>query len=302
MTILEFKAQIESGNIKVDFGKAWLDLSNPLQYLLERLDEYEDWACKCEQNEKTNRPDIHDANTMKDNRVFAICEFMKLHSFILGKDLYILFENGAVRFIESRFVGMGIKSELIEPQIPADIEDPIKFELAIPSQKIVFANFFSPEVSVEHKNRYSKEFNICSLIGRINTTKHFASMGIGYGQVYNMSMYVYSNGTEIICSEHCHDDGGFGEEEDAEIAKLQTYILAGNFKLKGSICCDVWRWECIDYKEGKSKGIFKKDEQGEEKDHVTVPISGKSVRVEHYFETLATSSISNVICSHFWIK
>lgn len=180
-----------------------------------------------------------------------------------------------------------------------DLYEAKKLEATInfPTGNVVFTNFFhKEEIYINVNNRYGRP-SICSLLGRKALMDYLATKNVGYGQMGNMSISVYSNKTEIIITEtDLRDSYGelvesvlseeeeYTEEEvrDAKNAKTVyddffKYLKDNKFKKRGDISLSVWRWMCAD------KATL--ELEGEEiDDDVNFKVDKGLWKIEHYFD------------------
>jgi hypothetical protein len=91
--------------------------------------------------------------------------------------------------------------------------------------------------------------------------------------------------------------------QDGELEAVK-YLLTGNYKNVGYISCGVWRFEVTDFEKGKEIIDFKskKKNDWQYRDIVVVDIPGTKVSMEHYFDSIGKSPISNAIVSKITIE
>ncbi len=317
--IKQFKKDIESGKIKVDFGKAWLDLKNPMEYLLDEIDRAEEasknhWdyvdkkgdASFKEISYKIGEPGkfrIDEDGTMRASGF----ETIRMHSWITSKEYWFHLEGDTLSFKDRDFSTS--PSKIIDIQIPDDIEEPTKFTIPIESKRICFVNYFGDDVNPGPEEGRYTTYTLNSILGRKNTTQFLAENNkVGYGQMGNMSIGIYTNDEEIIICDSSLDEieEMYDYEENAEeYDKLTSYLKEKNFKYKGEISLSVWRWECADYDRVKDSQKVKGREANSKQyysDVIHFPIKGTSVYGEHYYDGIGESKISKMIFSHLWTK
>ena len=107
-----------------------------------------------------------------------------------------------------------------------------------PTGKVVFQNFFRKDEMTANSDK-SKTYNpgINCILGRIDLADDLATRDVGYGQMGNMSVsvYLHKNCKSIIIGDEYYYDG--------DVEKRRNY---DDYICIGSICLDVWRWQCAD--------------------------------------------------------
>lgn len=335
MKLEELKSKVLSGEITVDFGNAFLDESDPISVLFEYInrqieldkqsDEYDDKR-KIEKGDDY-KPFLLD-DTLDRNDYFAYngnqniltrnamaLERLTVHSWVVGDRLSLTLNDNVLSFLF--FSNENYKARKpcwITPPIPDNIVEPTSDAIAIPSGKLIIANFFNDEtINPRPENEYNIEWSLQGIYGRKNLAHHYAqNNNVAYGQTTNTSIDVYSNGKEIIIAEMNLEDaaegypGGniWGPEdlpvESVESAKkLLDYMKDKKIEKVGNICCDVWRWEATDYEKGKS--IFK-DGNAKYNKPITINVKGSKAKFTHYFDSINKSPFGSTCYSHFWIE
>lgn len=181
--------------------------------------------------------------------------------------------------------------------------------IEVPSGILIFANFFRTAALYE-----PPDDNINSLMGRNQLMQHLAVQNVGYGQMGNMSIAVYSNGLdEILIVDPYLDDSiadleyeieegrkAFNQltdlkgnsdvitEEDllqaetqlSKFKAFQTSLLEREFLCIGSVSLAVWRWQCADRQvlDEHQEDLSKLEKI------VTVLVSPGRYHIEHFFE------------------
>ena len=140
-------------------------------------------------------------------------------------------------------------------------DEPIRTEIDIPSGNVIFANHFGKEVlDAPEDEKYGNKYSINALYGRINTAKHLARNGYGYGQMGNSSIEVYVSkdkksikivgpGIDYINEEieYLTEEKLFDEITPQMTKTYETYKeLVIDHKLVGEISMSIWRWMCCD--------------------------------------------------------
>ena len=320
MTLQEFYDKIKSGEFTVDFGRAFLDFPEQkrMKYLLDtlesELDRLEDISEKFDEEivgkdgTKTTFGKLfgHPADIMEDKGVLRLGglfnDSLNLHSFLLNEKLYFALNGTHITFKQRIILNGGMKSYMDDPQVPEDIEEPAFGEINLPTKHIILANYFRFN-EVPENERWGKKYDLCSVVGRKTRTQYYANANnVAYGQMGNMSVGVFTNGSEIIIgdsyaedrmldNEHClkkyrdeysEEEIQEMEKENANIKQFLTFLQEGKFENKGSISLSVWRWEATDYERG-IEDLDKNENKGY-MDVIDFPVNGTKARFEHYFE------------------
>lgn len=198
-----------------------------------------------------------------------------------GESLYpILIDEKTLGYIPSgeywdiaeasgKTYGYVAKKEDFKPCSCIEMNEKQKFvaEIDVPSGKLVFQNFFKTKELYESINDGYNSIN--SLAGRNDLMQELASRNVGYGQMGNMGITVYSNDVdEIIIGDSLdvfEENVGYYEECPEEIGDgwaqqliegnvFKNRLEAGNFDNKGDISLSVWRWQCADIETLKKWG------------------------------------------------
>lgn len=233
-----------------------------------------------------------------DGVIFYSSNPITLHHPILGIDVYLALENSELCF--KKYDVSKPLADITRPTyIPLDdVIDigPITWSISIPSREVIFVNFFRDEVNPEPENRHSLEFSLNCLNGRRNRADFYAKHNnVGYGQMGNMSIGIYSSDTEILAVDPWFEDvllgmhgnieeyidlmGAPSREEDAW--KLDNYLKLHDFKWQGNLSLAMWRFECTD----GNVGNF---ETSKYDDVIRFPINGTALTAHHYYDTPQT--------------
>jgi hypothetical protein len=181
-------------------------------------------------------------------------------------------------------------SELTESQkLEATIE--------VPSGELIFQNYFDKEELYDGKEKYGKP-SICSVLGRNKLMQELAEKNVGYGQMGNMSVTIYSNEKdEIIIGDNgdsYYDNVGYYENHPEKIdeewlksekdyKEFEKYLEDGNFKEMGNISLSVWRWMCMDKQLLEEHGEKPKTDDIYQ-DSVNVNVQKGKYKIEHYYD------------------
>jgi hypothetical protein len=179
----------------------------------------------------------------------------------------------------------------------------LSVEIELESGKIVFCNHFGEKPILDlPKEEEHSEPSINCILGRARVMKYLGSQNVGYGQMGNMSVTIYSNpDDEILIGEDDGNDriydlenslsGKYGElkEEDRKrnTATLERYkefekiLKDGKYKIRGQVSCRVWRWMCAD--DAHVKRVKAKPSNEGEK-AVRFNVKPGKYTVEHYYD------------------
>jgi hypothetical protein len=331
MTLPELIKNIEKDSIEVDFGRAFLDFQNPKEYLIESLEEQMEMYLPDTEEQKSlfkkifGNKDSNEIQIIKNNAItFGVANYLKLYSYITSCELYICMENDKIvfrQFDHSKDYPIGERA-MVEPKIEVDIKSPLKTSIEVPSKKLILTNFFPNNISPDMENQYASYNSLNGIIGRRNHARHYEKHGVLYGQTGNMGLIIWINPskTEIIITDcdwatYVELYGGSIEDFDSEkeyndwINKFDKdrlssvkYLKDGNFEKVGEISCNVWRFEATDYERGKEVIELQKQNDHRFRDIVIANIAGTKVSMEHYYDSIEKSPISNSIVSRILVE
>jgi len=177
-------------------------------------------------------------------------------------------------------------------------------EIELETGALVFCNHFGekPILDSPEKEEYHDEWNLNSVLGRNNITQYLAKQNVGYGQMGNMSVTVYSNPEdEILIAEHDPEDriedltaalaGEYGKnteertkemtEDLAKYKEFEELIKSGKYERRGEVNCRVWRWMCAD--DAHVKRVKAKPSNEGEK-AVRFKVKPGRYVIEHYYD------------------
>jgi len=230
-------------------------------------------------------------------------ERKEIYCFDCGKYLGLKLTDNILSFVEECITIPIVKSKKLE----ADIK--------IPTGKVVFQNFFSKdELHHDPKNEFGYP-DINSLFGRKKLMDYLSTQDVGYGQMGNMGISIYSNlNNEILVADRHIEDSiseledieEFPEEyspeyveqikQDAKFAKeFQEYIDKRGIVKLGNISLSMWRWVCADI------AILEKAEEKIDDDAIVFNVNKGAWHIEHYFE-FAYVGMNNLIYSKLTFK
>ncbi len=164
-------------------------------------------------------------------------------------------------------------------------------EIEAPTGELIFQNYFSNEKMYEYQG--DEDDSINSIEGRNILMQDLATRNVGYGQMGNMGVTVYSNdkdeiiiGSDLECYEdnkayHEEKGGEITEDWKEEVEQAESFkkILSdGKFKEVGYLSLGVWRWMCADAKTLKKY----KEKKGE--DALVAKLAPGKYKIEHYYD------------------
>jgi len=331
MNIQEIFEKLKAGKIKVNGCKhnAYHDLAEHVERQLHWYLKHQSECAKAVETNDTSRDLKSDARmvayydrklTMEyevgeyllDGSIDMICQYCdaNLYAVLTEQDTLSLIGSTKYWKLASEF---GIKHEfklkteeapicesaiLVEAKmLTADIE--------VPSGELIFVNFFHKDELYEDPVNYRKP-SICSLLGRDTLMQYLAGKNVGYGQMSNMSVNIYSNENDeiVVASSNMGEDWDDEDQEDPKVIpgddyytqdradyivnenierkKFKDEIEAKGFKNLGNISCEVWRWMCAD------KQVLVESGEDLEKKHeslVTCNVTPGTWHIEHYFDS-----------------
>jgi len=176
----------------------------------------------------------------------------------------------------------------------------LKSKIKIPTGELVFQNKFENEELygfTEEETEVIKPQSINSILGRNQLMQHLGKKGIGYGQMSNMEITLWSNQLDEII---------IGNDIQYELEDLEYYVKSNKPRIKpsdlytfendirymkaftkmleeesfvklGDMYLETWRWMCADasvldeYKEKRKGPIIAK-------------VSPGTYEIEHYFD------------------
>ncbi len=173
----------------------------------------------------------------------------------------------------------------------------------VPTGKLIFQNHFGKDNIIRDapKGEEYKSPGLNSILGREKIMHYLASQDVGFGQMGNMSVAIYTNGKDeiIVGNTNIDDmlsdrqaavDGEYGKvdaerllEYKEELKSMRAFkkrLTKGNFKLKGEIGLAVWRWMCADEKVYTAANI----EVDKDDDVVKVKVQKGKYKIEHYYD------------------
>lgn len=170
-----------------------------------------------------------------------------------------------------------------EECIAKPLKDVGKLEatITVKTGELVFQNFFRTDNLHHDPDNEWGPPSINSLIGRKKLMDYLATQNVGYGQMGNMSIGVYSNmKDEIIISS------AYLSEERGEKAKqLKKYFKENNFRKLGNISLSMWRWQCAD------KSVLEEHNEVIREDAVIINVESGEWQIEHFFDFAYESDV-----------
>lgn len=169
--------------------------------------------------------------------------------------------------------------------------------IELESGNVVFCNHFGKTPILDYpKGEYN---SINSILGRDNVMQYLAKQNVGYGQMGNMSVYIYSNSKDEILVASDDDnrtedfeymlkskDKAFSDKESIknDMRKHQDFLKLlkdGKYKLQGRVHCPVWRWMCADDVHIKR---VKAQPHNEGEKSVRFKVTPGKYRIEHFYD------------------
>lgn len=169
-------------------------------------------------------------------------------------------------------------------------------EINIKTGNLIFDNYFENEELYSFPkeiNQSYSEYSICNIIGRNSLMQQLSSKNVGYGQMGNTSISIWSNKTEVLVT-------GYDIDEESEILesleydlkncttdikidiiksiKEQIKFIKDNFEYKGEISLSVWRWQCAD------KSVLDSYNETISKSAISVKVKPGKYLIEHYYD------------------
>jgi hypothetical protein len=148
-------------------------------------------------------------------------------------------------------------------------------EIQAPTGQIAIQNYFDTEEIYElpKEVRYERPTINC-LLGRDRLMQYLASKDVGYGQMGNMSIYIYANSEEILVID---------ENDERPNKKLKVYLKQGKYKKLGEISLRVWRWMCAD--------VSVLEKYGEKPKDIVATVQPGTYIVEHFAHSLRRKAL-----------
>lgn len=148
-------------------------------------------------------------------------------------------------------------------------------EIQAPTGQIAIQNCFDTEEIYElpKEVRYERPTINC-LLGRDRLMQYLASKDVGYGQMGNMSIYIYANSEEVLVID---------ENEERPNKKLKAYLKTGKYKRLGEISLRVWRWMCAD--------VSVLEKYGEKPKDIVATVQPGTYIVEHFAHSLRRKAL-----------
>ena len=197
---------------------------------------------------------------------------LKMHNPYLAQEVCLTLENDTIDFLIGRAFDRDGHTgyEYVVPDMDGPFQ-PITWEIDVPSKHILFVNFFRTS-NPDNPDKYERHYSINGGLGRKNTAMYYASHNnVGYGQMDNTSIAIYSNDSEIlIINPYVVDtiEEYEWEDEDADTPRIYTdaetkeyreaqalveYMVNNSMVHRGDICLEMWRYECADYEQVKEE-------------------------------------------------
>lgn len=197
-----------------------------------------------------------------------------------------------------------LTSDILSSCIALDIINNKKLTstINIKTGNLIFDNYFENE----ELNSFSKDINIYStnrkydinnIIGRNSLMQYLSTKNVGYGQMSNTSVSIWSNKTEVLVTDCYLDEESVmlenlkydleNSKNDKEKKEIENKIksvtdqiefIKTNFKYKGDISLSVWRWQCAD------KSILDSHNEKINKKAIKTKVNPGKYLIEHYYD------------------
>jgi hypothetical protein len=228
-----------------------------------------------------------------DSEMYVILIDEKTIGYIPSNEYWDIAEKSGTKY------GYKAKKEDCKKCSASHLTESQKLEatIEVPSGELIFQNYFDKEELYEGKEKYGTP-GINSILGRNKLMQELAEKNVGYGQMGNMGVTVYSNETdEIIIGNNVdmyYDNKGYYEshpekiddewlKEEKDAKEFEKYLKEGNFKKMGEISLSVWRWMCMDKQLLLEHGETLKTDDIYQ-DSVEVHVQKGNYKIEHYFD------------------
>ena len=156
-------------------------------------------------------------------------------------------------------------------------------------------------IAMAPANQIIKMFTVSPAEYDIKKYSELAEKNVGYGQMGNMSVTIYSNGKDEVLVgssiESYLDNKAYYEKNPDKIDKqwkkevkdAENFIRTieeGKFKRLGEISLSVWRWMCMDKKLMEEHGEKVAGEYSKKyySEHVPVKLKSGKYRIDHFFD------------------
>lgn len=176
---------------------------------------------------------------------------------------------------------------------------PIKTRIRVPTGNLIFINHFCKTPEAPYGKKYTSEYSLNYLLGRMNIAKYLASKNIGFGQVGNTTIEVYLSKDKKsikICegTEYLKDDVEYflnHKEEyteghtpsEEEIKKYHDIkLMETDYTFIDSISLAVWRWMCADKAVIRGASLPIRDDL----DVVVCAVEPGTWEITHYYDIL----------------
>ncbi len=314
ITLKKILKGLESGSITIVDGS---HLCNPLEKLIERkIIHYENMIDKYNGNLKTEKdPEkIAECHRMIELYTHSVnVEFgeyisnLEQNCFNCGEQLYVIvLDDKTIGYIPSGYYwdvaeasgqkyGYKAKKEdcpccSAKPLIDAG---KLTAEINFPSGEVIFQNYFKDKALYEIQKEGYHSIN--ALQGRNELMQDLASRDVGYGQMGNMSVTVYTNNRDEVIigsSLECYEDNlsyytenpnNIDEdwlEEKKKAEEFKKILEDGNFISVGYISLGVWRWMCADLRTLEKYGEKPRKDRGS----IKVKLTPGTYVIDHFYD------------------
>lgn len=182
----------------------------------------------------------------------------------------------------------------IDYRCPWETIKPFCYDISVNS-KLVFVNFFRFSDDTPEGKKYFNEYCVNYVQGRYNITQYKASCNVAYGQMTNTSIGVYLNDdkTSVIVGPSYHPAEVKDFETEREFEEAISKPLFEGYKMMGTICLDVWRWEATDIDTIEKNGCSIKSLEDERRDLVLLDVKHGVWSVQHNYDVISSDPDRN---------
>ena len=138
-------------------------------------------------------------------------------------------------------------------------------EIDVPTGNLVFTNFFRGMPAIERK---VDKYSLNQVVGRNKIMQVYAEHNIGFGQTGNTILEVIQRRVGLTIQVPPFDSG-------PGIRGCVYSMKRPKRKILGEICCDMWRWMCMD------ESFITQHEAVPSDGHFTVKIQPGRYRIQH---------------------
>lgn len=261
--------KLKNGTVKV------LNYGHEVNPIVDKLETYLDIYTEASKNPETGKV-LEYYESKLNPKIGSICSHEN-YCFLCGEQLLtVLVDEDTIILTNTENLK---ESPLIKttPCKALSLKDAqmLVSEIKAPTGELIFANYFKTDEFYElpGRERY-QEPSINCVAGRNKLMQYLATKNVGYGQMGNMSLAIYSNINDIII-------GADNPEEDfvEDVKDLIEFNEAiEEYEKIGYLSLSVWRWQCADKKTLLDAGEKPSEES------ILVRVDPGRYRIEHYYD------------------